>query len=260
MLLAVAAGGCDALFGPTSYEDAMRSAGPALQAGQMSKALRFCQSAFEFADKARNGSRAVLALDCMAAAIGPSSSAEQIRPAYAIVLDRYDSSLRNYGGRFRLRNDYGVALYVSGRQDEGIRVLAESLDAYSGTPYALTHHAVFPQRMRIVVNLARASRSRPDGVDASRLLGPLADEIEVVAGATGTADTAERRVAEALAALGELARSRGDAAKADVLAAKASERQALENGATQTLVGAKPECHKIELFGTPIERCFARLP
>lgn len=261
LLLATASAGCDALFGPASYEEAMRSVGPVMQAGQMGKANRLCRRAFEFADKAGNGSGAVLALDCMAAATGGSGGKdEQVLPTYATVLGRYDASLQRYVGRFRLRNDYGVALYLSGKQNEGMRVLAESLDAYTGTPYASTHHAVFAQRMRIVVNLARASRSRPGSAEASRLLGPLADEIEAVADAAGTADGAERRVAEALAALSDLARSGGDGARADALAARAAQRQSLESEAARAQAGAKPECHKIELFGTPIERCFARLP
>jgi hypothetical protein len=98
--------------------------------------------------------------------------------------------------------------------------------------------------MHIVVNLAHASRSRPESALARRLLGPIADEIVTLAEA-GAADGVEARVTEALGALGDLASGRGGAARV----AEAADHS-----------GANPECHKIELFGTPIERCFARLP
>lgn len=246
------------VLGPRTYEDAMKAAGPAFDAGDMAKAFTLCQRALELADKVGNGSRTVWALECVAEASLRMGRPEKAFAAYATVIGTYDGDLKMTIGRLRLRNNYGVALYNAGRKKEGITTIVAALDAYAGTNRSSSFWADFSRRMRVVTNLARATMSDASSPVAERLVGELADEI-VARMTTAAVRNLDPGGPEALSAIADLARARGQAARADELAALAGERQAAEAAALAGVARARRECDTVRVAGISIETCLQKI-
>lgn len=215
--------GCDAVFGPKTYEEAMKAAGAAYRAKDAKKAYAACARALELADKVGNGYKAINALDCLGEAAFRLGDPARALPAYAQVIGTYEGMLKGTASRFRIRNNHGVALHQAGRTPEALRALEEALDAWAGTPYATTAYGAFTPRMRIVANLARVAMQSPEAAVAARLTGEIGDEI--LEKAAGNANAVQFLIgaSEALEALSALARRRGEVARAEELAATAAE-------------------------------------
>lgn len=252
--------GCDWGSAPKSYDEAMKRANQAFMVGDMENSFKLCQSAFEMADKVGNGSRTIAALDCLADTSKRLGKPEKAFPAYATVIGTYDNDLKVFSSRLRLRNNYGVALYNAGRRQEGIQTLEDALDAYQGTPYASTFYAAFSHRMRMVVNLAHATRDQPNSAIADRLAGEITEEIKAKIESSVNGVNLAMNAAEGLAAVAELIRVRGDSTQADELAALAAERQKAEDSLAAVNPGWRRECEEMPALGANAERCFDKLP
>lgn len=252
--------GCESLFGPRTYEDAIAASGKAIREGDMAKAYRHCQRAFDLADKVGNGRKAISALDCAMATSTRLGKPELAFRAYATVLGTYDNDLKTSSNRLRLRNNHAVALHNAGRKDEGLKALDEAVDAYEGTPYAASSWTRFPERMRMVTNLAHAARHDPGSEIARRLCEERVEDILAKIDTRFTPVNLAMGAAEALAAIAEVVRLRGDGARADMLAAIAAERQVLEDGMLAVSPGMRRECEPVGTTGATVESCFQRIP
>jgi tetratricopeptide (TPR) repeat protein len=251
--------GCDRFTPPTSYEAGMKAAGPALTEGKDSLALKICLAAFDFATKAAAGAKAISALECIAEASIRDGSTAKALPAYATVIGTFNKNLMISTGRLRLRNNYGVALYASGKKPEGVIAIEEALDAYAGTEYASSSVGEYPRRMRLVTNLARASLGNPDSAVAARVAGPLAEEIEVRVAQGGDNVGLTMGSAEALAAIAELERKRGKVDHATALAALSAERKAVEDAFAARSPPRKRECDRVAAGTAFYETCFQKI-
>jgi hypothetical protein len=251
-----------ACAGPRTYEEAMTAAAPDYVAGDMAKAFTLCQRALELADGTGNGSQAIFALECVAAASLRMGKPEKALPAYAKVVGTYGTDLSKFLSRLRLRNNYGVVLYNSGKRADGIKVIDEGIGAFEGSPASPYPYHLFPQRMFLVVNLAHAVRDDPQGEVATRLVGGIAPVIEAAIVQSGEGVDLVMNSARALAAIAELERTRGQVGRADALARLAAERQTAEDQviATRPRYGYTRECdHYGSRHPLSIESCFQLL-
>jgi tetratricopeptide (TPR) repeat protein len=256
-------GACDSRTGPKTYEEAMKAAAPAYEAGDMAKAFTLCQRALELADKAGSGFNAIFALECVAAASLRMGKPEKASPAYAKVIGTYGTDLSKFLSRLRLRNNYGVALYNAGKRADGIKVIKEAIEPFEASPNSPYPYFLFPQRMFLVANLAHAVRDNPQGEVATRLTGAIAQVIEAAIEQSGEGVDLVMNSAKALAAIAELERKRGQVARADALAQLAAERQVAEDQviATRPRYGYTRECdHYGSRHPLSIESCFQLIP
>jgi len=260
VLATVALSGCDSLLGPRTYEDAIVASEKAIRESDMAKAFKLCLRAFDLADKVGNGRKAISALDCAMATSTRLGKPELAFRAYATVLGTYDNDLKTSSSRLRLRNNHAVALYSAGRKDEGLKALDEAVDAYEGTPYAASFWTNFSARMRMMTNLAHAARHSPGSEIAGRLCEERVEDILAKIDTRFTPVNLAMGAAEALAAIAEVVRLRGDGARADLLAATAAERQVLEEGMLAISPGMRRECEPVGTTGATVESCFRRIP
>jgi hypothetical protein len=244
---------------PATWKEWIDQAPAALKAQDFGAMLEACRTAFDIAHEAKNGPQAVLALECMAeAASADRKLVEKVLPAYAIVLRDYDDNLRDTGGGLRVRNNYAAALVEVGRKQEGVELLNATLDAYEGTPHRSAYN--FRIRMQIVANLARAVRVFPDSEAGIRASVDLLQEI------TNHLDNERFRdnlpntlgAADALFAIAELIRLRGDPKHGLEVAELAKEQQGIEDA---ILAGAqrRPRCDQVNVRSLVLRPCWASI-
>lgn len=256
LVFALAAPGCSR--SPASWKDWMDEAPAAWNAQKFEKVFEACAKAFEFADREANGPRAIGALECMSEAAMRLAKMEKAFPAFARVLETYDNDLRASGAGLRLRNTYAVALVEAGRKQDGVDLLDASLDAYEGTPQRSKDN--FRVRMQLVSNLARAVRVFPDSDPSIRASTEILKEIR------NHLDNERFRnnlpftlgTADAMAAIAELIRLRGDPRLAVELEAQANEQLAIEDA---ILAGQQRRipCELITIRSLVIRPCYATL-
>ena len=256
LLTLTLAGGCSRK--PASWKEWMDEAPAPFKAQQYDKAFDACSKAFEYAHAERSGARAVGALECMAEAATREGKTDKAFAAFEIVLGTYDNDLLVSGAALRLRNNYGVHLVEAGRKQDGADLLEASLDAYAETPQRSKDN--FRVRMQLVSNLSRAVRVFPDS-DASirvstEMLAEIINHLENerfrknLPLTLGTAD--------AMAAIAELIRLRGDPRHAEELLAQAREQLAVED---EILAGQQRRipCVPVIVRSLVLRSCYATL-
>lgn len=243
---------------PASWKEWIDAAQAPWKAQQFDRVLDACRKAFDYAVAEKSGPRAVAALECMAESALRQGRMEEVFPAFEAVLRDYDDDLRASGAGLRLRNNYAVALVEAGRKQDGVTLLDATLDAYEGTPQRSKDN--FRVRMLLVANLARAVRVFPDsepGIRAStELLQEISNHLQNerfrnnLRFTLGTAD--------AMAAIAELIRLRGDPRAAAELAVQAREQLALED---ELLAGQmrRIPCEAITVRSLLLRPCYAAL-
>ena len=151
-----------------------------------------------------------------------------------------------------------MALVNLGEKAGGVAQFEAALDAYEGSAYhSLLHYHV---RMVLVANLARAARVFAEEQSGIRVSSVILDEIQVTlenerfnknfAGTLGTGD--------ALAAISELVRLRGDPKAAAELAEQAKEQQAKES-AYLSSASRMPPCDQVIVRSLVMRGCYAVL-
>ncbi len=243
---------------PSSWKEWMDQAPAPWKAQQFDKAFDACARAFDHAHGEGSGPRAVGALECMAEAATRAGGPEKAFGAFDTVLRSYDNDLRESGAGLRLRNNYGVHLVDAGRKQEGVDLLEASLDAYADTPQRSQDN--FRVRMQLVSNLARAVRVFPDSDASIRVSTDIVREIinhlenerfrKNLPLTLGTAD--------AMAAIAELIRLRGDPRSAEELLAQSREQLAIEDEITAGQQRRIP-CVPVSIRSLVFRSCYATL-
>ena len=256
-VLALAAG-CGKFSKPATWEEWLKDAPAAWQKQDFARAFDLCDHAFALAHQAANGPKAVLALECMAEAATQMGKPEMAFPAYETAMRAYDADMVTLGNALRLRNNFAVALVNAGRKHEGTAGFESALDAYEGTPAHSS--ANYRIRMLLVTNLARAARVFTDTDSGVRVSSEILREIlnhlenerfrQNLPATLGTAD--------ALTAIAELVRLRGDPRYATELVAMAKEQRAIED---ELLAGAqrRPQCEPVVVRALSFHSCYAQL-
>ena len=244
--------------GPQNWRQWIDQATAEFKAERPAKAFEACDNAWMAAVKEKDAKQAIAAYECLSQAALLLGKPEKTFPAFRKILAEYDRALLESGSGLRHRNNFGVALVNLGEKAEGVAQLEAALDAYEGSAYnSMLHYHV---RMLIVANLARAARVFAEEQSGIRVSSVILDEIQVTlenerfnknfAGTLGTGD--------ALAAISELVRFRGDPKAAAALAEQAKEQQANESaylsGAPRT-----PSCDQVIIRSLVMRGCYAVL-
>lgn len=242
---------------PASWKEWIDQATPAFKAQQFDAAFERCRKAYDYAVADKKGPQALAALECMAESSTRQGKPELAFPFYQAVLRDYDASVREASAGLRLRNNYGVALVQAGEKAQGVKVLEEALDAYEGTPQHSREN--YRARMLLVTNLARAVRVFADSETGIRVSTDILAEIlnylenarfrNQEASTLGTGD--------ALAAIAELVRIRGDVRLAAELAGQAKEQLAIEASLSDEI--RRPPCDYVALRSLTFRPCWVQL-
>lgn len=239
----------------------MKAAARHAAANEFGNVVRACEQGLAIVDKAGNGQRAVAALDCIAEYSHRIGKGDIALPHYERVFATYDSTVRNSASRFRLRNNYAVTLAKAGRPGDAVRVLAETIDAWDGTPYSVGTPDAFTTRMLLVRNLARAARGDPRGETAEWLATTEAESILASFAATSPNGVhLAMNGADALAAIADLVSARGDPDRAAKLREAAAARRAEEEPLVTEAPAIRRDCME---GGTPtlaFRGCFLKMP
>jgi tetratricopeptide (TPR) repeat protein len=244
--------------GPQNWRQWIDQATAEFKAERPAKAFEACDNAWMAAVKEKDAKQVIAAYECLAQASVLLGKPEKAFPAFRKVLADYDRALLESGAGLRHRNNFGAALVNLGEKAEGVAQLEAALDAYEGSAYHSTFH--YRVRMLIAANLARAARVFAEEQAAIRVSSVILDEIQAtlenerhgknIAGTLGTGD--------ALAAISDLVRFRGDPKAAAELAEQAKEQQAIESaflsGAPRT-----PPCDQVITRSLVLRACYAVL-
>jgi hypothetical protein len=256
--LGMAVAGCSKWAGPKSHDEAMKAAKEAYAAGDLKKVYQLCGKAVELADKVGNGSQAIFALDCytdMASRIGKTSDT---LPAYATVIGTYPEQFRVTGSRYRLRNNYAMALEAAGKREQAVATLVEALDARAGTAYAGWDTQW--ERMHIVRNLAKLRAKQPASATSLAFATEWADEIEAHVARNRTAQYFALGSGAALEALADLLSANDNPARAASVRAGAREQVEAEASYIAANPTSANRCHKLTTIVGTFDRCFVDLP
>ncbi len=256
-VLALAAG-CGKFGGPKTYEEAMKAGKESYAAGDIKKTYEMCGRALEIADKLGNGSRAIWALECQADTAARIGKAASTLPAYAKVIGTYPKDLANTVSRFRLRNDYAMALYAAGKDDQAIAVLGEALTVYKGTGRA-GGDTVW-ERMHLVRNLAKIYAKQGASAASAAFALEWADEIEANVARNGNAYGLRLGSGAALEALADLISVNNDPGRAAATRAVATEQKEGEAEYLAANPKAANRCHSIGTLVAQFTRCFVDHP
>ena len=253
----IAAAGCARK--PASWKEWLDEAPAAFKAEQYDRALEQCGKAFDYALAEKSGPRAIGALECMAEAGHRAGRMEAVFPAFEIVLRDYDNDLRISGAGLRLRNNYAAALVDFGRKEDGMNLFDETLDAYEGTPERSKDN--YRVRMQLVANLARTVRVFPDSAPSIRvstdMLAEILNHVENARFRNNLPFTLG--TANAMAAIAELIRLRGDPKAAEELLEKSREQQVIED---ELLDGQmrRIRCEPVTVRSLVLRSCYAAVP
>ena len=244
--------------GPQNWRQWIDQATAEFKADRPAKAFEACDNAWMAAVKEKDAKQAVAAYECLWEAALRMGHPEKAFPAFRRILAEYDSALLESGAGLRHRNNFGVALVNLGEKAEGVAQLEAALDAYEGSAYHSTFH--YRVRMLIVANIARAARVFAEEQSGIRVSSVMLDEIQ----ATLENERYARNVAatlgigDALAAISELVRFRGDPKAAAELLEQAKEQQSIESayleGAPRT-----PPCDQVITRSLVLRACYAVL-
>ncbi|QJR14297.1 tetratricopeptide repeat protein [Usitatibacter palustris] len=256
--LALVAGcGKFGIGGPKTSEEALKGAKAALATGDVKSVYDLCGRAIELADKVGNGMHAILALECYADSAARLGKTASTLPAYAKVIGTYPTDMLNAAGRFRLRNDYGVALYQAGKEDEAIAALNEALTVYKGTGRA--GYNTVRDRMYIVRNLGKIYKKKGVTPAATEFAIEWADEIEADISRNGPHPALRMGSGSALEVLADII-SATDSTRAGQAREVATAEKESEAAYAAANPGSDRRCHNMGIYGAQMQRCFVDLP
>jgi tetratricopeptide (TPR) repeat protein len=250
--------GCGKFGGPKTYEEAMKAGKVSYAAGDIKKTWELCSRALEIADKLGNGSQAIWALECVAETAAKIGKADYTLPGYAKVIGTYPKDLANTVSRFRLRNDYAMALYAAGKEDQAMAALAEALTVYKGSGRA-GWDTVW-ERMHLVRNLAKIYAKKGASAQSAAFALEWADEIEANVARNGNAYALRLGSGAALEALADLISINNDPGRAAATRAIAIDQKEGEAEYLAANPTAANRCHKIGTLVGSFTRCFVDLP
>jgi tetratricopeptide (TPR) repeat protein len=247
---------CGKVFGPKTWEETLKAVAEAQAKGDHAKVLDLCSQAFEIWDKAGNGGRVYLALECLSDASVKTGKPAVELPRYASYFKSYAGELRNVPGILRLPNNYAIALEGASRRAEAIAALEEALTTYKGMADFGDSYA---QRMRVTRNLAKLYTSAGPGEVAASFAAATAAEIEKkVVNGSGSVHL-HMGSAAALDALADLLLRNGAAARSAEIAALAREHRVGEEEAARRSPRLARACYPLTI-GREAEYCFIELP
>jgi len=243
---------------PASWKEWMDEAPATWKAQRFGETFEHCRKAMDYALEEKSGPRAVASLECMAEAATREGKVAKALPAFELVLRDYDADLRTSGAALRLRNNFAVAMVDEGRKQDGVDLFDSTLDAYEGTPQS--SRTDYRVRMLLAANLARGVRVFPDSDASIRVSTEILDEIDnhLVTERFRKNPVATLGTAEAMAAIAELIRLRGDPRAANELAAKAREQLAIEDDVLEGQMRRIP-CVNINIRSLVLRPCYASL-
>jgi len=244
--------------GPQNWREWIDQATAEFKAERPAKAYEACENAWTAAIKEKDAKQVIVSYECLSQAALLLGKPEKTFPAFRTILANYDGAMLESGSGLRHRNNYGVALVNFGEKAEGVAQLEAALDAYEGSAYQSTLHPHV--RMLIVANLARAARVFTEEPSGIRVSSVILDEILVtlenerprnnVAATLGTGD--------ALAAISDLVRFRGDPKAAGELLEKAKEQQAIESDYLSS-ASRLPPCELVIARSLVMRACYSVL-
>jgi tetratricopeptide (TPR) repeat protein len=243
---------------PASWGEWLDQATAEYNAKQYAKMLESCDRALQIARSDNNGPRVINAYECLAEAAARVNQPERTFEPFRKILSLHDKDLRESGAALRLRNNFGVALVNAGEKREGVDMLESTIDAYEGTPQHSSGY--YRIRMLLVENLARAARVFTEEDSGIKVSSVMLEEILVhienerfrnnLPFTLGTGD--------ALAAIAELVRIRGDPKYALELAAQAKEQQDIEDAVLEGKP-RKPPCEQVIIRSLVMAPCYTFL-
>ena len=244
--------------GPQNWRQWIDQATAEFKADRPAKAFEACDNAWMAAVKEKDAKQALAAYECLWEAAQRLGHPEKAFPAFRKILAEYDGTLLESGSGLRHRNNFGVALVKLGEKAEGVAQLEAALDAYEGTAYDSHNHNHV--RMLIVANLARGARVFAEEQSGIRVSSVILDEIQTaltndpysknVAGTLGSGD--------ALAAISELVKFRGDPKAAAEIAEQARVQQSIES-AYLSDASRLPPCDQVIIRSLVLRGCYAVL-
>ncbi len=247
---------CGKIFGPKTWEETLKAVAEAQAKRDYTKVFDLCDQAFEIWDKAGNGSRAYLALECLVDASVKIGKPAVALPRYASFFKSYSGELRNVPGRLRLRNNYAIALDGAGRRAEAIAALEEALTVYKDLP---DFGDTYSERMRVTRNLAKLYARTGPGERAASFAAESAAEIEEKVILNRGSFHLHMGAAGALEALADLLLHNGAAARSAEIAALARERRAGEEEVARSSPRLARGCYSMTI-GREAEYCFVEIP
>ncbi len=155
-LLVVACGRKNANVLPDSWEVSLARAGDAWIAKDWARTWTLCENAFAIASKARKQEPTLVSLDCLGETAVKQGQAAKALPFYTKFLADQGSAMDRHTARHRIRNNHAVLLFESGKRDEGIAALRETLAAADESGTGITGPQGYPVYMTMVRNLAIA--------------------------------------------------------------------------------------------------------
>jgi len=244
--------------GPSNWRQWIDQATLEFKADRPAKAYEACDNAWKEAVKEKDSKQAIAAYECLYEAAVRLGQIERTFPAIRKILAEYDGTMNDLGSGIRHRNNFGVALVRAGEKQEGVAQLEAALDAYEGSAYHTSNN--FRQRTLLIENLARGARVFADEAPAIKVSSVMLEEIQVyVEGQRYRNDVSTTLGAgDALAAIADLVRLRGDPKAADELLAQAREQQSLETNYLSGQSRGIP-CDHIIIRSLVIRGCYAVL-
>ena len=241
--------------GPSNWREWIDQATTEFKLGAPGKAFDACNKAYEAAVKDGDAQQVVSAYECLEEAAIQQGKPERALPIFRTVLAKYDSALLKAGSGLRLRNNFAVTLVNQGEKAEGVAQLEAALDAYEHSVYHSSKN--YRQRMLLVENLARAARVFTEEDSGIRVSSVILDEI------VNDLENARYKknfgptigAGDALAAIAELVRMRGDPQGAKDLAAQAKDQQMQEDD----YLAGQPRripCDQLIIRSLVLRRCY----
>ena len=136
---------------PDSWEVSLARAGEAWIAKDWARTWALCENGFAIASKERKLDPALLALDCLGETAVKQEQPAKALPSYTRFLADHGGAMEGHAARFRVRNNHAVLLQLSGRSDEAVAGLRETLAA-AESPGPIN----YPVYLAIARNLAIA--------------------------------------------------------------------------------------------------------
>lgn len=244
--------------GPHNWRQWIDQATVEFKAERYGKAFEACDNAWREAMTEKSAPQVVSAYECISEAAVRLGQPEKTFPYIRTILANYDRAMLESGSGLRHRNNYAVALVKAGEKQEGVAQLEAALNAYEGSAFHSSNN--FRQRMVLTENLARAARVFADEKAGVNVSSVMLDEIlahlelyryrQDVAATLGAGD--------ALAAIADLVRLRGDPKAADDLMAQAREQQSIESSFLDGQPRAIP-CDQVIVRSLVLRSCYAIL-
>jgi tetratricopeptide (TPR) repeat protein len=192
---------------PDTWEVSLARAGDAWIAKDWARTWTLCENAYAIASKARKQEPTLVSLDCLGEAALKQEQAAKALPFYTKFLADQGAAMNRHAARHRIRNNHAVLLYESGKPDEAIAALRETIAAADEAGTGITGPQGHPVYMTLVRNLAIAWYGAASGAEAKAWVrdigGWLQEKLEADPANRIGAYRGSTKALEALIAIGE---------------------------------------------------------